>query len=484
MAEMAETRLEQFQRLYKRGMELLDKGEDDRAMAVMWEAAKAAPEGWLQVAIELIKDGKTDLALERLREVLALTTNTKVRAAALNNLGMILANRGQNTRALEAFELTSREEPGYADTWSNLALVNKWNGRYSDAIRYASKALTLDPWHEQAGFIRSMALLLDCQLERGFAEYECRWRSKSNGLRKIESPVREWDGTHGTRLLVYGEQGHGDSILMLRYAKRIREMGLWQAWVAQKSMVPLLRMIPEIDLVLEPGEPLPEFDCHIPSVSIPRVLGETIETLSGAPYVHSDLREDYGEGFHVGIVWRGSHAQLNDMFRSTCLSDWKPVMDVPGVTFHSLQVDHADEALLYPQIISHPKPEDWSETVRRVQGLDLVITVDTSMVHLCGALGVPCWVAMHCRPYFVYPTKFIHYTPWYDSVSLCRQPRELEWSPVFQEIAEKLTKKCSNNTLESYPPDGETSQPSSAIHTSPAVSPPMETPPWTRCGLR
>ncbi len=136
-------------------------------------------------------------------------------------------------------------------------------------------------------------------------------------------------------------------------------------------------------------------------------------------------------------MWRGAVTQLNDKFRSTNLDLWQKVLAVPGVTFHSLQVDNADEALTYPAIVQHEKPKDWLDTALRVCGMDLVVTVDTSMAHLCGALGVPCWVAMHARPYFVFP---LHREdcPWYPSLRLFKCTKDFDWLPVFQQIANEL----------------------------------------------
>ena len=436
----AENRVTKFNTLYQKGLDLLTAGKDDEAMAAMHEAAKTAPEGWLALAVQFIKDGQGDVAIARLKEVLALTNNPKVKAAALNNIGMVLANRGQNASALEAFREASTLCPEIADTWSNIGLMHKWAGDFDTALRYIDRALRCDPWHEQGNFVRAMVYLLSGDYVRGFEEYECRWRSKSNGLAKINTPHLEWDGKSGSSLLVYGEQGFGDAILSLRYASQIRAMGVQQSWVCQKSMVPVLRAVDGINNIVPVGEILPDFDCHIPAVSLPRVMRTTAESVPlPEGYINRPSDPvDYGPGFHVGIVWRGSRAQGNDLFRSTSLDDWEPVLAVEGVTFHPLQTDNLDEALLYPQISQDAKSTDWGETMRRVAGLDLVISVDTSMVHLCGAMGVECWCAMHCRPYFVYPPKFGERTPWYKSVRLYRQDRELNWKPVMERIANDL----------------------------------------------
>ncbi len=129
--------------------------------------------------------------------------------------------------------------------------------------------------------------------------------------------------------------------------------------------------------------------------------------------------------------------QINDHIRSTNLDQWREVLEIPGINFHSLQVDGADEALLYPQLKVHSMPPNWLETAARIAALDLVISVDTSIVHLAGAMQIPCWCALHSRPYFVFPAVREH-TPWYPSVRLFKQKKEFEWSPVFSAIAQEL----------------------------------------------
>jgi tetratricopeptide (TPR) repeat protein len=430
-------REKQFGELYQSGLALIKDGKDSDGMDLLYHAAKCAPEGWLALANNLIKEGMHTIAAERCSEILKLTKDVKICAAAYNNLGMIACMMGDTSSALAYFKKSIEKFPNAPDSYSNMGLLAQWRGDFKEAIRYASRALSIDHWHEQAAFIRSMCLLMDCDYERGFEEYECRWRSKTNNLSKITCNMPEWDGTNGKRVYVYGEQGCGDTILMLRYASEIKKLGIEQCWVGQKGLDSLMRTMPEIDLVCEVGGNLPEFDCHIPSVSLPRIFKTTIDSIPESPYIAMpDVKKL--DGFNVAICWRGSTAQTNDAIRSTSLELWKPVIDLTGVNFHSIQVDGKDEGLLYPQLIQHPTPKDWLETARLVSQMDLVISVDTSIVHLCGALDVTCWCALHCRPYFVYPPRFKETSPWYKSVRLFRQEKEYQWQPVFERIANEL----------------------------------------------
>lgn len=438
------TRAELFADKYTEGLRLLEAGQDDAANALFYAAAKEAPEGWLALAIQLVKDGRHDEAMPRLAEVLELTKHPMVRCSALNQLGSILAHKGQLDAAERMFNEAKALAPNISDIHSNLGLVYQWRQDYATAGRHLNRALQLDPWHSQAQFVRAMNHLLAGDYIKGFQEYECRWRSRDNGLKKIVADCPEWNGWNGKRLFVYGEQGYGDSILMLRYAKLIKQRGLWLCWVAQKGLEPILETIPEIDQVLRVGQQFTDYDCHIPAVSLPHVFGTELHTIPPSPYLTKPEPIDYGPGFHVGVVWRGSKAQINDQIRSTALSDWLPVLNVDGVTFHSLQVDSADEALLYPQLKTYDKPDTFLDTARRIAGLNLVVSVDTSVVHLCGAMGVPCWVALHCRPYFVFPPSLGTQTPWYSSVKLYRQQKEFQWSDVFNQIAADLCQKMKS----------------------------------------
>ena len=401
---------------------------------------------------KLIGDGKEDEALTAFADILTRTSNFSIRAGIYNGVGQVYCNRGQMAEAEEMFRAAHKLAPQSADAMANIGLLYKWNGNLDVAERWIRRALGINPWHGAAQFTLALIHLLRGDYATGFNLYECRWRYTAGGLKKLETNQREWDGTNGSCVYVYGEQGAGDMMLMTRYARLIRNLGLKQAWVFTDPMVPLMRTIPEIDLAVGAGEKLPEFDCHIPMASLPRLFETEINSVP-PPIIPMPDPFDFGPGFHVGICWRGNKTQLNDKIRSTNLDLWKPVLDVPGITFHSMQVDGADEALFYPCVKIHNKPKDWLETARRVAGLDLMISVDTAMVHLAGSIGVPCWCALHCRPYFVFPLV-TDQCPWYPSVRLFKQKKEFDWTPVFENIASELCKLHTNKQPCSAPAGG------------------------------
>ncbi len=435
-------RCREFNTLFQRAVSEAADGAAGNALVSFEKAAVTFPDLWCQLATQLAKDGDEDIALALAQQMLSFSRSSVVRAGALNTIGLILSNRGQTADGLAAFSQAIDLWPNNAFIMGNLALAHRWNGNIEDAARWIRRSLEINPWSNDAQFEQALQSLLQGDYEKGFQLYECRWRSKNNGLQKLQCHLPEWNGSNGRRIFIYGEQGAGDAILMMRYARLLKERGLWQAWVFHKGLKPLAATMGIIDELCDIGAPLPDVDCHLPAFSLPRLFKTTIDTIPSAPYLPwvRAASPSPGEPFRVGICWRGSAIQLNDRFRSTNLDQWAPVLQLPGVEFHSLQVDGAEEALLYPQIITHPRPADWFVTANLVSTMDLIITVDTSILHLAGALGIPAWCALHCRPYFVFPLVREH-CPWYPSVRLFKQKKEFEWNPIFKQIAQELRSK-------------------------------------------
>lgn len=404
--------------------------------------AKQFPAKWCELSQKLAVDDGGPAALAHLNIALGLTTNKIVRAGILNDIGRVHANLGYTSASLGYFHKALENNRTHPGIMANLGLAYRWNSDLKSARKWLDASLKQNPWEPSAALESAFVTMLGGDYLKGFDLYECRFRTPGGTLKRMICDKPEWNLTNGKRLLVYGEQGAGDILLMLRYAKPIRAAGVHQTWVVNESMLPLLQTIPEIDCVLKSGVDVPDFDCHIPAASLPRLFKTTIDTIPSPLVFPFSKPKQPNQSLDVGIVWRGNKTQANDHIRSTSLKEWLPVLNLDGINFHSLQVDGADEALLYPQIKTYEPPTDWLDTARRIQNLDLVIGVDTSIVHLAGCLGVPCWCALHCRPYFVFPLTRQD-CPWYPSVRLFKQQNAFEWGPVFESIAKDL---CSINT--------------------------------------
>lgn len=402
------------------------------------QAAAFAPDLWCNMATKLAKNGQEDISIEYLRTVLQVTNNAGIRCGVFNNIGTLLAKRGQMPEAIKMFNMAMDADPNGPDAYHNLGLIAQWDRDLPECNRLVGRALEMNPWHNEAQFLQAQAALLAGDCRRGFELYESRWRSKTNGMRKLECHKPEWQGEPAGELYIYGEQGMGDIFLVLRYAALVKERCEKQYWCVKTGQKTIVETVACIDKVYEPGSIMPEFDYHIPAMSLPRIFGTTLENIPPAPYIPRPYGPVAGEKLKVGICWRGTTLQAqSDHIRSTALIQWADVLAVPGVEFYSLQFDGAAEALVYPQIETFPQPEDWLVTANRMAKLDLVISVDTAIAHLAGAMGIPCWVALHARPYFVFP-YVREDCPWYATHRLYKQSKVLEWKPVFEKIAHDL----------------------------------------------
>jgi Tfp pilus assembly protein PilF len=428
-----------FQQHYSSALEHLEQGRPEKAAQRFRQAAIADPEKWCDVARELASLGHADVALSALHQVISLHPDSPtVLAASWNEVGNIVYDMGDTDKAREHFEKSWNHYKTFGSS-ANLALMSLRRGKLSEAEQWINISLGMNPWSQEAQMVQADINFNLGKYRTAFRQYECRWRTRRHGLAKPPSPKPEWPGPQAKegRLLVVGEQGMGDVILVLRYAHLIRGLGLKQTWVVHEGLRPLAESMGVIDQVLVPGEHFDDYHFQIASASLPRAFGTSLETIPTAPYIPLP-RRDLEPIFRVGLCWRGSSKNPNDKIRSTNLWEWLPVLAVPGIEFHSLQFGDGEADLeSFPQVKRHPRPQSWLETARIVSGLDLVISVDTATVHLCGAMGVPCWVPLHCRPYFVYP-MCRQDCPWYPSVKLFKQSREFEWQPVFKQIATNL----------------------------------------------
>ena len=421
---------------------LFDEGKQDEAETRLANCCRLSPETWAGIGMECLKDDDYQSAMRRFREALHFAKNPRTRAICLNNIGTVLANYGRRAESWDWFHASISEFPSYPDPYANVGLCYKWNGETDKALQWIDKALELNPHHQQAAFTRAITLLLGGRMKEGWEAYESRWHMRGHGMRKIEVPWPEWDGTNGKKILIYGEQGVGDNLQMLRYAKAMQDRGLEVQALVRKPIKAVFEQSGALTKVSEITEPFSNFDAHISAFSLPRVMGTTLDNI---PYPNgyipkpplSDVME-YGSGLNVGIFWSGAIEYKQNIFRSTHLHQWRNVLSVPGITWHSLQVGNGEEeAMLFPQVQRYPCPEDYLETARRIAGLDLVITVDTGLAHLVGAMGVPVWIMIPHGGDFRWLLERED-SPWYSSARLFRSKADFEWAPVFDRIRNAL----------------------------------------------
>ena len=382
----------------------------------------------------------------------ALQAGGDAAAEVHNNRGTALKELSRFDEARAAFTRALELQAAYPDALSNLASCLTTEGRLSEALQAFDLALSLDPQHVDAHWNRSLALLMAGDWERGWAEYEWRFR-KFVSPPPSEKPRWQGEPLDGKTILVYAEQGAGDTLEFVRYLPLVKARGAQVAFCCPPSLHALLASCPGIDTLLAPGEVVPH-DVHIPLLSLPGVYGTTPTSIpSTVPYLsvpdaqarawQARLEAAAPGAVKVGLCWAGSPEHKNDHNRSCALSDLAPLAGVPGVAFFSLQKGAASAQAAAPppglSVIDLTEDVgDYADTAALIAGLDLVISVDTSVAHLAGALGRPVWTLL------AYGTSW-HFLagradmPWYPTMRLFRQSAPLDWVGVADSVARTLT---------------------------------------------
>jgi tetratricopeptide (TPR) repeat protein len=392
----------------------------------------------------LFKDqGKLEDAAACYRRVVALRPDC---ADSLNDLGAILQELEQLEQAADCYRRILDKQPGHAVARNNLAIALLGQGRANEAMEEYRAACVAAPGNPTIRWNLTLATLLRGDFAEGWREYEKCYRMGLYPTRDFPKPAWSGEDIAGRTVLLYADQGFGDTIQFVRYAKLVRDRSPRVVVECQPGLVRLLKNTPGIDLAIAKEDPLPAFDCHAALRSMPYLFGTTLETIpAGAPYIRAqpalsdDWRQRLGHtGPNIGVVWRGSPGHRHDRRRSIPPRRFAKLLGIPGVNWFSLQQDaRPDEtaALREHAEIADCGPllTDWAETAALVSCLDLVVTVDTSVAHLAGALGKPVWVLVQFNPDWRWLLNRRD-SPWYPSLRLFRQPSPGDWESVFADV--------------------------------------------------
>ena len=376
------------------------------------------------------------------------------------NIGLAYKKAGQNKKARQYFDESIKEEPS-AQALSNYSGLLIESGQNGKCIELCEQALKEDPTLPIAHWNLALSLLSDGVWDRAWEEHD--WGLKTQGIREdravLKVPV--WDGTKDKTVLVYGEQGLGDEIMFTSMLTDILKTNTVVYECHQRLETLFKKSFPQVTFYgTRESRSVDWADNHnidyrIPIGSLGQFFRRTRESFPGTPYLKSDPFPK-GEKFRIGISWIGGGAKVGRVQkRSVPLSWWKPILDVPGVEFVSLQYTESQEeidlvnALGYDIKVmdEHVKAFDYYQTAKLVKSCDLVISVCTSVIHLAGALGVPCWVMTPKYPAWRYQNS--GRMPWYRSVRLYRSPLpEMEgWIPVIARISSDLGELVNSKTL-------------------------------------
>ena len=359
--------------------------------------------------------------------------------------------QGKLDEAIAAYQQAIALRPDYIEAYNNLANLLQERGRLSAAIDYLRNAIDLQPNYIEAHLNLGMALLRSGDLKNGFTEYEWRWKKPEYVAKYEQSFGRpRWDGSNlqGQTILLYCEQGLGDSIQFIRYVFSVRESGGKIIVACPRSLKRLFATITDIEQLICKGDPLPDFQVCAPLMSLPHILGTTLETIPNqVPYLGNLEEKEFpfplthcpSPKLKVGIVWECSAEHPTARQRSCRLADFMQLLDLPGITFYSLQKDiRVEQAASSRNIIDVGEYlDDFADTAAIVDQLDLVITVDTAVAHLAGAMGKPVWVLLP----FVSDWRWMlecKDSPWYPTARLFSQSQPEDWSGVFVAVRKAL----------------------------------------------
>jgi tetratricopeptide (TPR) repeat protein len=405
------------------------------------------PRTWNNLGVCLSAAEDPVAAILAYRHAIALSADY---AEAFHNLGKAYAISDQFDQAIDAFRRAIAIKPDFAAALGDLSNALKHEGRLDESLATAQRALELAPDSAEAHCRMALMLLRKGELERGWAEYE--WRYRINIPWKFSHPRWHGEDLRGRTLLLHADQGLGDTVQFIRYAPLIAARGGRVIVRCQRQLKRLLSSLPGVDQTLSEDDPLPDFDLHCPIISLPVAFKTNLATVPAAiPYLRPptavvrawrDRLKPRDSRLKVGLVWAGHPSHSNDRHRSTTLASIARLQSVNNVAFHSLQVGPAQAEAIHSAapielIDLTPDITDFADTAAIIEHLDLVIAVDTSTAHVAAAMGKPVWMLLP----FVAEWRWLIGrcdTPWYPTMRLFRQPRLNDWAGAVSQLIEPL----------------------------------------------
>ncbi len=442
-----------FEALNDRGRTLLDLWRVDEALRDFRKAIEIEPNSVAPLnnySITLIRLRRYEEALEILDRALSISPDV---AELLTNKGNALKHLGRFDGALANYDHAIALRPDYVEAYSNRGHCLDEMGRYGEALSCYDDTLALQPDHADTHWNIAVNRLRAGDLRTGWVEYEWRWKTKSLQVkhRYFRQPL--WIGAEpidGKVLLLHNEQGLGDALQFVRYVPLLAARGARIVLEIDGSLKELLSGLAGVSHCIAKGETLPDFDFHCPLTSLPLAFGTTLDTIpSAVPYISVGTHAtDWGTRLHsrnlvrVGLVWSGNPNHTNDSNRSMPLECLLPLLDVKA-QFVGLQKDirPGDQAVLGARNdILHLGAElkSFADTAALIEHLDLVISADTSVAHLAGALGRPVWIFLPYVPDWRWLVDRED-SPWYPTARLFRQSQTREWHSVIEAMRRALT---------------------------------------------
>ena len=398
----------------------------------------------------LNEKGQLDEAIAAYRQAVALDPNF---SEAHNNLGVVRF-QGKLDEAIASYGRAIALSPNFAEAHNNLGTGLQEKGQLDEAIAAYRRAIAYKPNYAESHSNLAKALLLCGDFKEGWQEYEWRWKVQGFPSPKRGFSQALWDGgeLRGRAILLHAEQGLGDTIQFVRYLPLVVQRGGKIIVECQSELQRLFRGMAGDYEIVAFGQPLPAFDFHCPLPSLPHALGTTLADIpQNVPYLSAEptlvevwrrtLGASNGE-LKVGLAWAGNPRFESDGTRSLNLRQLTPLAGARGVKFYSLQKGAAGEQAKNPPVGLElvdlgPKLNDFADTAAVMSLLDLIITTDTSVPHLAGALARPVWAMLQFVPDFRWLLERED-SPWYPTMRLFRQRSAGDWDGVIGRVAESL----------------------------------------------
>ncbi|CAN5409527.1 tetratricopeptide repeat protein [soil metagenome] len=469
-------RQQRFIQLLSNASRLLGAGQLDAAEAEYRKALdidRRSPDALHFLGLIAHQRGDNERAIELMERSIRLKPNI---ASYHNNYGEVLRAAGRVDDAVRQFLATTRLNPNHAQAYNNLGVIySEGKGEMRESLRWYDQAIRARPDYGRARWNRALVLLRLGDYARGFGEFEWRFRDPGLQMPARVLPQPAWDGSDPANktILLYAEQGFGDTIQFVRYAPLVASRGATVILEVQQELNRLLKDVPGVSQVISRGEPLPPFDIHAPLMGLARLFRTTIGTIptspsylsaqpelaarwqsrlsatqpassadSSAPSSTSAKRAP-SSALRVGFAWAGRPTHSRDKVRSIALPALAPLLDVPGVQLFTLQKgDAAAQLATSPwreRVIDYTSElNDFVDTAALIADLDLVVTVDTALAHLAGAMGKPTYLLVAFIPDWRWHMDRED-SPWYPSLRLFRQPAAGDWPAVVQRAASELS---------------------------------------------
>lgn len=439
---------EYVQQLFQEGSELLRQGNFIAALSCFEQANEIAPSN----AIIFLHAGAALHNLTRYEEALACY-DAAIRLAphlgeAHNNRGNSLMTLGRFKEAANSFSQAARLLPSSPVPLTARASALQALGLVSEAETDCRMALKIAPEFAQAHWNLALNLLLQGNYSEGWLEYEWRWNKADFTSPRRHTDIPIWDGSelHGRTILLHAEQGFGDTIQFVRYIQLVVQQGGSVVLECHPQLVSLLKEIEGVLAVVPFDSPVPQSGFQLPLLSLPHIFKTTLENIpSKVPYITvptayrdkwTSLIQCHPDNLRIGLVWAGKN--YPDPLRSCRLLDLAHLATEEKITFFSLQVGAGSEECKTPpigmQLIDLTSQiHDFADTAALINQLDLVVSIDTAVAHLAGALGKPVCLLLPFAPDWRWLLKRNN-SPWYPSMRLFRQAQPTDWGPPIENL--------------------------------------------------